>query len=387
MLKRKDQEKKTKKIIISRWVLLTTWLIIIIFPFLIPRSGRLVFDLADIYVYFERGLWFVEQKSPISEYPQIPTMLFGLNHIFSMWLDDLNFQKFVYTAVFSFEMIVVLYLSFETLMDILPPEQKNRAYLAFLPPIIYFTVSRFDIFPAFLCLMALKAARNKRWNFAGFILAVATFTKWYPGLILPGFLFYASKEEGKFQRNMLLIFVLTSSIILISSYLKNGTASLLAPYVFHSSRNMEYIALPQLIKNLFGVMLNDMNIYFLAFFILQISFSFLAPIIKIESIEALNYYCIIVIGSFVLFSRIWSPQWFLWIFLFLIVSANNLIDLVLTISYSIVSYLNFPVLFDILGSTSTPLIISGSFTYLILVIIILRAFKRIEFKKFSFTIK
>jgi hypothetical protein len=95
--------------------------------------------------------------------------------------------------------------------------------------------------------------------------------------------------------------------------------------------------------------------------------------IKLDSPDVLIDYCIIVTGSFVLFSRIWSPQWFLWLLPFLIISARNIKSVGLIIAYNVTTYLCFPVIFDYYGSSSYQLQISGLLTYLILFIIILRS--------------
>jgi hypothetical protein len=381
MFTRQNRTEKQKKVSIAIIILFVAWLLLVTIPFLVPKSGRLVIDLADITVYFERGLWLVNHTSPMSEYPQIPTALFGFNHLFSMGLEELHLQKFVYTAIFSLEMMIALYLSFKILLEMLPPERINVAYFVLLPPIIYYAACRFDILPALFCLIALNAVRKKRWMIAGFMLALATLTKWYPALIFPGFLIYASKQEGKFQWKMLWLFLLTGLLTVAASFLINGSESVLAPYVFQSSRYMEHIALPVLLENMFGnIGLINSKVYFMIFFILQISGSLLVFSIKLDSLDALSNYCVIVIGVFVLFSRIWSPQWFIWIILFLILSAKSLPDLLLIISYSSISYLNFPLLFDFYGNRSTPLIISGSITYLILMIIIIRALRNLDFQ-------
>jgi len=369
----------TRKKLFYVWtILLTAWIVMTIIPPVFKdKTGRLFADTSDRNVYFERGKWFTEGTYPISEYPQIPTWLFGIDHLASMWIRP-SMQLAVYIAVFSLEMMFVLFLIFKVLLELLPPELGNYAFLVLLPPILYFTYNRFDILPAFLCLIAYSAATRRRWTIVSVILAMATFTKWYPVLLFPGFFMYAKTTESKFQWKMILGFAITSSAILLLSYFYGGIDAILAPYRFHAARGMEFTAFPVLIDNLIhGILGAQISppYFFLYFFILQISAPALIFFIKFDSLAVLSDYCIVVTGIFILFSRIWSPQWFLWLLPFLIISAKNIKTAGWIIAYSIATYLCFPVFFDYYGSSSYQLQIISMVTYLILIVIIFQSFR------------
>ena len=167
------------------------------------QIGRLLADPYDRSVYFARGKWLNEGTLPISEFPQIPTLLFGIDRLVSNWVEP-NLQLVVYISLFSLEMLLVLFLFFKELLALLPLELSNYAFLALLPPMIYFAANRFDILPAYLCLLAYDAATRRKWTLAAFILAIATFTKWYPVLLFPGFLKYATTKESKVQWKMVI---------------------------------------------------------------------------------------------------------------------------------------------------------------------------------------
>ena len=158
------------------------------------RTGRLLADPYDRSVYFARGRWLTDGMLPISEYPQIPTLLFGIDRLGSNWVEP-NLQLVVYISLFSLEMLLALF--YKELLELLPPELSNYAFLALSPPTIYFAANRFDILPAYLCLLAYGAATRRKWTLAAFILAIATFTKWYPVLLFPGYFLYATTKEYK----------------------------------------------------------------------------------------------------------------------------------------------------------------------------------------------
>jgi len=312
---------------------------------------------------------------PISEYPQVPTFLFGINNLASMWVKQ-DLQTLVYFAFFSLQMMIVLFLMSVVLLELLPPGSSNYVFLVLLPPTLYFSYNRFDILPAYLCLIAYSSATKKQWTITSIVLAIATFTKWYPVLLFPGFFMYAANIEKKPQWNMVVSFAVTSTIIVLASYLYGGLETVLAPYQFHMARGMEYIAFPVLFDNLIRALLGtqvSLPYFFLFFFIAQIISPILVFFIKFDSIDTLVDYCIIVTGTFVFFSRIWSPQWFLWLLPFLIISAKNIKKVKLIILYNIMTYLCFPLIFDVYGNSSYQLKIVGAATYLILLAFILQS--------------
>ena len=113
---------------------------------------------------------------------------------------------------------------------------------------------------------------------ASVILAIATFTKWYPVLLFPGFFMYATTIELKFQWKMIMGFTMTSCAIVLLSYMYGGLETVLAPYQFHMARGMEYTALPVLLENLIRSLLGtqiSLPYFFSAFFVIQVS----APIL------------------------------------------------------------------------------------------------------------
>ena len=339
------------------------------------KTGRLIADVIDRSIYFERGRWFTDGTLPISEYPQVPTLLFGVNNLTSMWADS-NIRIKVYSAFFSLEMLLVLFLITKVLLELLPPSLSNSVLLVFLPPTLYFTYNRFDILPAYFCLLAYSSATKKQWTMTSVLLAIATFTKWYPVLLFPGFFIYATTLEKKFQWRMLVGFTVTSIGIVLASYLSGGAKTVLVPYTFHMTRGMEDLAFPVLLDNLTRGLLGTQvsSPYFsLLFFVAQIAAPLLIFFVKFDSIDVLVDYCIIVIGVFVLFSKIWSPQWFLWLLPFLIISAKNTKKTELIILYNFVTYLSFPLIFDYYGDSSYQLQIAGSLVYFILLIIIFQS--------------
>lgn len=344
------------------------------------KTGRLWADAYDRAVWFEAGKWLVDHTPPVSAYPPVTTFLFGFDHLASMWFEP-DRQIIIYLAVFSLEMMVILFLVFKILLDLLPLRLSNYAFLLLLPPTLYFTYNRFDILPAFLCLLAYQIALTRRWVVVSIILAVATLTKWYPALLFPGFLMYALAIEAKFPWKMIFSFIATGLLLMLPAYLMGGVDTLLAPYQYHMVRGMEYTALPGLINNLLRQLLPAGVVlpYFFAFFLgLQVCGPGLILFTKINTPARLIDYSIVVTGLFVLFSRIWSPQWFLWLLPFLILSTKEIKIAALIVVYNVITYFCFPVIFDYYGSASYQLLVSSLLAYAVLIFFIGRSVKNLN---------
>jgi hypothetical protein len=84
-----------------------------------------------------------------------------------------------------------------------------------------------------------------------------------------------------------------------------------------------------------------------------------------------------------LFSRIFSPQWILWVLPFLILCCHDVTDMLLTIAYGILVYMAFPIAYD-LKLAQLPLI--NVLGLLPLFILMLRYAMRIKWNlAYSFT--
>jgi len=365
----------SKKLFLVGLTLALAWVVLTFVPVTWDgKTPRYLSDPFDRLVYFERGHWFFNHTPAISEYPQIPSYLFGITNLASMGFDE-RVQAQVYAAFFSFEMLVVLFLTMRLLFKLLPSSASNRVLFMLLPPALYFAYNRFDILPAFFCVAAFYYASNRRWGAVAVLLSLATFTKWYPILLLPGFFFYARRQERKFPWEMPLLFTGTSVLIILPTLLQGGWSALLHPYLLHGARGMEFAALPVLLSSgllaLFNITINN-TIFFALFFVLQLSGPFVSLFPRIDSLDTLADYCIVTTGFFILFSRIYSPQWMLWLLPFLVLSAKDRADRLLIVFYACTSYLGFPVIYDLYGGNSFQLRIAAAFMFLSLALILAR---------------
>lgn len=341
-------------------------------------------DDGDRQIYFERGSWFPNGEVPyrdvISEYPQIPTYFFGLLYILIPGEKNSIFAYLLFSSYFVLAMLVVLFAMIDRLYRFLP-ERKYLAFLFLLPAPLYYTFNRFDILPTYLCLLSFVLVSRKQWGLAAVILGVATLTKWYPVLLLPAYLAYCYHTEGKINWRMIILYSITCSLIVLPTLLLGGLDALLVPYRFQGVRGLETLSLPAMIGRLQGAISHKAIVeryYILGFLFLQGIAALISLFARIDRIEKLLQWCILIISLFVLFARIYSPQWLVWILPFLILAARDKIDLIIIVAYGIVAYLGFPIVFDAVGKSSPLMFVMSAMNFILLAIIAGRSIRQIR---------
>jgi hypothetical protein len=329
-------------------------------------------DDFDRSVYAKDGEWFprglVPYKDTISEYPQVATYLFALPYLLERFQPGENFY-WLYSTVFSFITLGFLFATTSLLYQMLP-SHKNRAFLMLLPAGIYFTFNRYDILPSFLVLLSLFFLSKKKALLAGVFLGIATLTKWYPVLLLPVFLSYSFRKQRRIDWKLILAFGLTCLVIIAPTFLAGGLKALLVPYLVHAGRGFEQVSLPALLQRTFPVWAaKPLNLLILTygFLFLSVAAAPLSLIAPIDTFEKVVQWSLVVVTLFIVFSRIWSPQWILWVLPLLVLVARDRTDLIWIVSYGILNYLAFPVIFDRSGPTSWQLGVAGLAGFAVLV--------------------
>lgn len=354
---------------------------------------RLFSDDYDRLIYFQRGLWFVNHQVPyqdtLSEYPQVPTYLFGLIHVASLGENNASIAHWKYSSLFSLLMLIVLLATVELLQRMLP-KNSSFFYLLLLPAPLFFSINRFDILPAFLTLLSFKMIQDKRWNAATILLGIGTLTKWYPALLLPAYMLYQYRTTGRFPWQMGFLFFVTCFFIILPTLYSGGIEALAVPYRFHMERGIETVSLPTLLsKSLSGRLDNfiDQKGLALTFLLLQVAPIPFLIFIKIDNLDRLLNTCILIISNFVLFSRIYSPQWLLWILPFSVLAARNGNDVRLLSLYGIMTYVGFPLVWDYFGSDSREMIALSVVNILFLTLMTIQAIYRLHDSGSTFAYK
>jgi len=375
---------------IKKSILLLLFLLICFLIFILPFRNNLgigvkiVNDSHDRHKYAVRGSWFSLSKIPytevFSEYPQVATYFFALPYVLletiisrDKILIDLSQISNVshlpypprniflsneivhyYAVVFSFLMMVSSFLSISLLYE-LRKNHKNLSLLLLLPASLYFTYNRYDIMPCFLSLLSLYLLSKKQYKMSAFVLSIGMLTKWYLLLLLPIFLTYYYSTHNKINWSMIIIFSLTSFMIILPTLISSGIDGLLVPYKFHFSRGVNNESLFYLINYLSNKTLNT-NITnkftFPLFFLLQLSIVPLCITSKILSFEKVIKWSALSILIFMLFAKYYSPQWILWISPLLILDAIKRVDAIWIVLFDLITYIYFPISYTVFGINS-----------------------------------
>jgi uncharacterized membrane protein len=347
-------------------------------------SVRWFNDDYDRSIYMQRGEWLPDHGIPyvdvLSEYPQIPTYLFGLIYFVTPAI-NVQLDYYVYSSIFSLLMLVILFFTIRMLYGMLS-ERKWLAYLMFLPGALNFTYNRFDILPAFLALWSLFFLKRRKFIATGIILGLGTFTKWYPALLLPIFVSYDYAMYKRLNWKMILAFSFTCLIIALPTLLTGGLAAFMSPFIFHANRSLEQVSLPRLLDLFIFNLGTPPNTALLssAFLVIQFLPAPLSLFMRIDTEEKVLQWMILVIGFFILFSRIFSPQWLLWLMPFLILAVCNWFDIAWIVIYNLAAYFTYPIIFDFFGPDSGFYRIGGGVIVVVLMIILMVAVVRAKVK-------
>ena len=346
-------------------------------------SIRLFNDDYDRGIYASHGEWYRKGEVPyrdvFSEYPQVPTYLFALPYFLIPGDTGELFGYYLYSTLFSFLMLVFLFGTIALLYKMLPERRRWLAFLMLLPASLYFTVNRFDILPAFLCLLSLLLLQRRQFVCSAVVLGIATLTKWYPLLLLPIYLSYDYTARRCLNWRMILAFGLTCLIIIAPTLLTGGLDALLVPYLFHAGRGVDMASLPGLVafamENWFNV--NPAGpLWFGVFTILQVLIVPFSLFDRMDTFDEVLHWCILILAPFVLFSRIYSPQWLLWLMPMLLLAARTRKDILGIIFYDVSTYLAFPVTWDFFGHLSWEMKLMGLVTVVVLTGIAILAYRR-----------
>lgn len=343
-------------------------------------TPRLINDPYDLSNYQDRGSWIVKGQQPykdvFSEYPQLATYMFAIPHILGKpFSDSGDTYRYFFSLIMAVCLAITIVLIYEQRSD-----RKYLAYLMFLPASIYFTHNRYDIVPAMFTIISIWMLFKSRFQLASFLLAISVMFKWYPVVLLPIFIAHYYTLHKRLNWRMIVTFSVTIGLIILPTILSIGWEGFLEPYQFHLDRgvNRESIVFLFVILMMAAGIFNQLikTIAFNAFLLLQVGVSFVSLLGQVRDKVSVLAWSSSAILCFMLFAKFYSPQWLLWILPFLIIRAQTRRDVILIVLFDLLTYLKFPIAFDIVDHTKF-----GTFDLLILANIIFLLY--FTFRSFS----
>ena len=197
--------------------------------------SRYLFDPNDLIVYFNSSAWAVGKGKLYidvrSEYPVLANLIFGFVRFFSSKVrfltSDFNNYSLIWIACASVAFVSLL--SGAADKKAVPASWVPLLILA--PATIYFSLSRYDIYPAVLSLWGLDYLRKRKWNFAALLFGLCIALKGYALIFIPSFFIFCWYQIGFGPA------VIAAAIMLSPTLLSNlavlvwgGEQALLAPY-------------------------------------------------------------------------------------------------------------------------------------------------------------
>lgn len=313
--------------------------------FVQPNLGKMIlfFDNGDLFDrggYFFQSVWvdnnLIAYKDYIVEYPPMGLYTYSLPRIFFNIYSEQDFL-YAFTFISLFPVFFIFYLLLQ--------RQPRLVLFLCTPSFYYYSLCRFDIFPALASLIAILLIVDKKHYPGAVVLGLAIGMKWYAMvLVLP----LLALQENKLK--WLFVVALSTVIFCFHHILYVGFENALSTYTFHTDRGTNKESLLYLIIHYHW---NDYlpDLLKQTFFILQFFPSIMVALYLFRhrckpTQEIIALSAIISILGFMLFARFYSPQWLIWIIPFVVLLGDkkilwtyvvmDVLNYILTISSSII---------------------------------------------------
>ncbi|MFH0852791.1 MAG: hypothetical protein V1853_00050 [bacterium] len=354
-------DKNTKLIILGLTIVVIA--AFVLYPLLPRRIGsnsdskgiRIVRDSVDLYVYYVRSRWVPEQQMPYRdtfiEYPQLAMLYMAWPMLFVNNFDSYE-VLIVITNILAFGVLILI--SRKLLLALY--RSTKILWLLALPSIIYFTLYRFDVWPALAVTASLYCVFKKKNAWALLLLASAIFFKWYAVILIPLYWHWLRQNEAKpgETKKLFIALILIGAITLSIMYVlfEDGFINTYRQHLL--ARVFEPASIFYLIKGEDFIIDGIRNTVLLLQIALTLVWLGIGKYLrkKWSDFDSLIGWSAVLIMIFIFFAKFYSPQWLIWyvpLLLLLPLSHRLIWAIVLN---DILNYAYFPILFDSAGSAS-----------------------------------
>jgi uncharacterized membrane protein len=307
---------------------------------------RLASDPHDVRVYFDSAGWVVNggrlYREVPSEYPLLANIIFAM----FFYIGNLLHRGFYgfYTLWVASGWIVYLYA-----VQRIAKETTVLAALVWLAPApIYFSLFRFDLYPAVATLMFLFAVRRTNYIEGAMWLGVAIALKGYAVFLLPAYCVFIVHQRGVAAAIRVGALAITPFILgLFATLLFSGWEGMVAPFRIQGLRTLNgestYDAINYLVST--PVISDGADVRWIGQ-LLQSGCAIAAAAMRPKSFEDLVNTCLFAVLGFMSFSVFYSPQYVLWI-IPLVCFSGSRVMLITAILFSWLTYLYYPISYDL----------------------------------------
>ncbi len=362
-------------------------------PFWRPGSIRILFDPWDLGIYFGETDWVLGEKvlyrDIFSEYTILANLVFGAIRGISIRFEWLvapglppHLAPFAGQLTFAWVWMSVAWFLFAWLVLFTRGMNVRNTWLWLSPAPVYYALYRFDLYPVLACFAFLFFLQKENHWIALFWLGICIALKGY-ALVLLGPLFAFLRYRVGFARAglwcayALLPLVLSNLAVL----LKIGYAEMIFPYQYQGARTLNGESSYDALVFIVGLAAMEPAAVLHDFFaqsrmhmafqvLLVLTGTLLRPRTFLELARAFFF----VLVGFISFSPFYSPQFVLWIIPVACFLRPGPIH-TWTIAFAWVSFLYFPILFDLKSPFFPAVIILLFFLRMALLFFSLRDFR------------
>lgn len=314
-------------------------------------AGGAAPDLWDIGIYFQYAQAIVDggQIPYVNlqvEYPQIAILSIIAPYLIARAVGDpivfiiahmaIMFLMYVITAVLTYRIVLTLF------------NHKGRALVSAVLmgtalPAIYFTVCKYDAFPTLILMASLycfvhgDATKGYLWGVVGF------FTKWFAFICVPFYIIHNIKNGISFKKP-LIIGAIFAAVITVPLLILNFENVAFA-YVYHGSRPAQAESVFFLLDSIVGTgFFSDIGNYVMLVAEGLLLYTYYR--LKDNRMVTLVGFVALSVFVFVVFNKVFSPQYILWVTpLLAILLSRTIKNMVWFYVLQGWMWLEFPILF------------------------------------------
>jgi uncharacterized membrane protein len=344
-----------------------------------PFKAPYFINYGDIKAYFDSAQWifgkgrlYVDYRC---DYPVLAAFFFGTVRAISTAVSVIKSESPFYDFVWMWIVLASIPFGMMVNWSLNNLRLKKPFWILLAPGVIYFSLFRYDIYPAFFTFLGLLSLKEEKWRRAALMMGVALAFKIYPLFLLPTLLLFCFDKKGLketfiFGILALAPFIVSNLVFLLAA----GPDALAVPYRFQALRpfngESSYDSIWYLASKigvhadwLFNKKISN---------ILSILFALISPFfLRARSWDELRRVLLINILGFMTLSHFYSPQFVVWLVPFLILESDDAV-LFLGIAYGFFTYLYFPVTYDFQLPNSSPLGVHVLFPAIVALVMCLR---------------
>jgi hypothetical protein len=308
----------------------------------------------DINVYFTSARWVIDggrlYREVPSEYPLFANIIFASLRYVGNLLHPGLYQPGFHVVWIASAWFVYLWVVYRISKDI------GIAALAWLTPgAIFFSLYRFDLYPAAATLMFLFAVRRTAYIEGALWLGVAIALKGYALSLVPAYCVFMIYQRGFATAIKVGAFAVAPIILsLLATLSFAGWEGVVAPFKLQAVRTINGESTYDAINYLLGARVISIGsaVPWIGK-LLQVGCALAAAAMRPRSFDDLVNACVFSVLGFMSFSAFYTPQFVLWI-LPLVCFSGSRAMLISAICFSWLTYLYFPISYDLAHELAQP---------------------------------